>query len=727
MTQAMCFLLPSSCNPMTLQRAVRVSAKLLTLGAFTALAGTGKSPTALVIGGFLALAISFAQEFAWRARWQLANPPRWMWNGMLVIATLATVADFLWGTQQALQSSLYVLVFLMANKLLTLSRLKDVPQLFVIGFLEFLSAAVLTVDLWYAMAFVVYLLTAIWALLAYHLSCEAVQSMRVADETRLALMPVPLTARFFWTTNAIAIAALMVTSSIFLIMPRTGFGFFQQANGTPIRTSGFSEKVDLGVIGAVKQDPTLVMRVQFPDLKGEPAEPIYMRGASFDHYTGQSWTNTFSRRQVLAKTEEGLFELGSNRALIRNARRVNQDILLEALDISVLFGLPFAHEIRGPFALLETDGMGGLWLPQALSRRLQYTVASIQHSLSNEDRQGNLSNYPAEATRRFLQLPSLSPKLADLVRVVTRDVTTPYEMTIAIKQHLLSSYAYSLDVGSILSASPLEDFLFTRKTGYCEHYATAMVVMLRTIGIPARLVTGFLPGEWNDFGHYYTVRQQDAHAWVEVWFPRSGWVTFDPTPSVVKAFSNPLLKQVGGVIDSIRLKWDRFVIHYSFSDQMAVAQGLRKEGENVRAYVSNLMAMLKDWYASQPASGAIRMSQSPWMALGTVFLCVVFAFFINALLKKRRDGTAFLNRDVVSIKLYERMLAVLAARGVTKEPGATPLEFSVRIHLEYEAAGPLVQELTALYYRVRFGHESLSSYDIQQAEELLTQLTYVTR
>ena len=121
------------------------------------------------------------------------------------------------------------------------------------------------------------------------------------------------------------------------------------------------------------------------------------------------------------------------------------------------------------------------------------------------------------------------------------------------------------------------------------------------------------------------------------------------------------------------------------------------------------------------------MSQSPWMALGTVFLCVVFAFFINALLKKRRDGTAFLNRDVVSIKLYERMLAVLAARGVTKEPGATPLEFSVRIHLEYEAAGPLVQELTALYYRVRFGHESLSSYDIQQAEELLTQLTYVTR
>ena len=248
------------------------------LVAFTALVGTGKSPMPLTIGGFLALAMSFVQEFAWAPWWRLRQLPRSVWNGALVMALLAAVADFLRGTQQALQAGLYVLVFLMVNKLLTFSRLKDVPQLFVIGFLEFLSAAVLTVDLWYAIAFVVYLLMAVWALLAYHLSCEAVQSMVVADEARLALMPVPLTARFFWTTNAIAIAALMVTSSIFLVMPRTGFGFFQQANGTPIRTSGFSEKVDLGVIGAVKQDPTLVMRVQFPDLEGEPAERIYIEG-----------------------------------------------------------------------------------------------------------------------------------------------------------------------------------------------------------------------------------------------------------------------------------------------------------------------------------------------------------------------------------------------------------------------------------------------------------------
>ena len=90
-------------------------------------------------------------------------------------------------------------------------------------------------------------------------------------------------------------------------------------------------------------------------------------------------------------------------------------------------------------------------------------------------------------------------------------------------------YQYTLDVGGHRSDSPLDDFLFTRKTGYCEHYATAMVILLRTLGVPARLVTGYFASEWNNFGHYYAIRQQDAHAWVEVWFPRSGWITFDPT------------------------------------------------------------------------------------------------------------------------------------------------------------------------------------------------------
>src|SRR5687768_11866671 len=118
---------------MTLQRALRLSVTILTLVAFSALVGTGKSPAVVAAGGFLALAISLAQECEWGPGRHLFHLTRMVWNGMLVIACLVTVMDYLWGTHNALQASLYVLVFLMTNKLLTLARLKDIPQLFVIG------------------------------------------------------------------------------------------------------------------------------------------------------------------------------------------------------------------------------------------------------------------------------------------------------------------------------------------------------------------------------------------------------------------------------------------------------------------------------------------------------------------------------------------------------------------------------------------------------------------
>jgi hypothetical protein len=119
------------------------------------------------------------------------------------------------------------------------------------------------------------------------------------------------------------------------------------------------------------------------------------------------------------------------------------------------------------------------------------------------------------------------------------------------------------------------------------------------------------------------------------------------------------------------------------------------------------------------------ISLSPWISFGAILLCMMCLLFIGILLRTRTAKTAFQKRDMAAVHLYERMLAALAARGVSKQPGTTPLEFSARVCREYHAAGSLVQELTALYYRVRFGHELLSLYDLQQAEELLIRLTCV--
>ena len=184
--------------------------------------------------------------------------------------------------------------------------------------------------------------------------------------------------------------------------------------------------------------------------------------------------------------------------------------------------------------------MGGLLLPLPPSSRIRYSVTSHIPQLVADERTTSILDYPDSIRSHYLQVPMGSQQVADLAHRVIQQATTPFEQTLAIQQHLLRNYRYSLEADTATLNHPLEEFLFTRKTGYCEHYATAMVVMLRTVGIPARLVTGFLATEWNEYGGYFTVRQRDAHAWVEVYFPHSGWITMDPTPTVSAAVTGAL-------------------------------------------------------------------------------------------------------------------------------------------------------------------------------------------
>ncbi|MGH7231202.1 MAG: transglutaminase TgpA family protein [Nitrospiraceae bacterium] len=707
---------------MTIQRALHWSAVLQTSIGFVALIATGKLQVVLVAIGCLSIAVSLARITGTGRNWIVFRLSRMTWNGMMIAAFVASGMDLLWGTQDLLQASMYVLVLLMTHKLFTLRHHSDFLHLYVISFLEFLSAAMLTIDLWYAVVFVAYLLTAIWALLLWHLNREADEIVGRQGSEQV-LERVPLSMRFFWTTNVIAIGALCLTLSIFFLMPRTGFGFFQKAGRSPIRTTGFSENVNLGGIGAVKQDQSLVMRVQFPDLEGPPPEDLYFRGVTFDRYNGRSWTNTFARRRLVLRNEEGIFATPSERAETRNAAPIRQQILIEALDTSVLFGMPLVDEVQGNFVAVQTDESNGWSLPVPMTSRFQYMAFSAPPTMAQEDRVAASFDYPTEITDHFLQLPPLNPRIVDLAVSVTRHARTPYEQIMAVQHHLVAGYRYSLDVGMEDGFQPLEDFLFRRKTGYCEHYATAMVVMLRTLGIPARLVTGFLPGEWNEFGNYYRVRQQDAHAWVEVFFPRSGWITFDPTPTVGAGAPDPLWRKFGSFIDSTRLKWDRFVIQYSFRDQMAVAQAIRERSENVRSAGIRLIDAIRRGIVTAHAWLAPNGRLFVW----PIIIVLLFGLSAPAVIalgmygnyRARRRDTV---REQAIVGIYTRMLRLLASRGLQKAGACTPLEFSQRITAEWKEAASFVTPITELYCRVRYGQEPFPDQDRKQAEDQLNTL-----
>ncbi len=715
---------------MHIEGSFRVSSILLVAAAFMGLTLAAPIPAPLIIAALGSILITMAHAAGWRmgaVAQRLSQVSTGVWNVLMVLAFVVCAVDLIWLSQDLLLAGTNFLIVLMINKLFNLHQRKDFLYLYAISFLMLLATAALTVEAWYALVFVSYLLAAIWTLLLYHLKNEE-DEHRKAGTPGISPPPIALTSRFFWTTNAIAFLALVLTLAIFFITPRAGAGFFQKGRGQPIRTSGFSQKVDLGVIGNVKLDPTVVMRVDFPDLAGPGEGRVYLQGAVYDHYTGRSWVNTLTRRRAIGQIYTGSFLVSRNQRAWAKGNVVRQEVLIEALDAPVLFGVPVVQRVRGNFPLLQADDIGGLHLPYPPSSRFQYTVFSIPNGLKPDDKQATSFQYPRRITSRFLQLPPLTPRISELSRAVTKDAATLYDKALAIKWHLLGNYRYSLDVGHTVSDSPVEDFLFDRKTGYCEHYATAMVLMLRSLGIPTRLVTGFMAGEWNDFGHYYTVRQQDAHAWVEVYFPGSGWIIFDPTPSLVPNPRNSPLEVVARLFDSFRVKWTRLVIQYSFRDQQAVLHELRERSQPVRSRAAEWLATAKKvvrnwrvWVLTH-----VRDWEWPvivgWIAAALLLWIVVVRWARRRHIPLLATVSRFTPDQLAATRFYARMLELLERRGLSKPVTLAPLEYARSVGAHWADAARPVGALTDLYCRGRFSSAPLSADDLSLADRLLDDL-----
>ena len=655
------------------------------------------------------------------------------WNVFLLLAFAGFWIDLFLLSQELLSAGIHFLVLLLVNKLLNLNQRRDVLQLYAISLITLLASAALTTQIWYAPFFLFYLVAGVWTLLLFHLVTEhdeqSGHQLTGLDEG-LPLSWRRITPKFFWTTNTMAACAFGLTLLLFFSIPRIGVGFFQHNHEEGLRTTGFSELVDLGAIGPVKQDPSIVMRVELPEITGDQLRqaPLYLRGAAYNLYNGKSWSNILPHRRALTEFPQGTFTLrtsGTQSGV--GVGGLRQDILLEPLDTAVLFGVSMPTSIKGDFLSVQADLMGSLQLPFPSHARIHYTVNSFPARLISAEKSASSFLYPEFIVQQYLQVPALDARVIDLARRVTQPATTVLEQVDLIRTHLLTQYRYNLNVPTLQSAHPLEDFLLTRKTGYCEHYATAMVMLLRTTGIPARLVTGFLATEWNQFGNYYTVRQRDAHAWVEVYFPQSGWVTMDPTPAALETTTQTWWESVGSVMDSARLTWDRLFLSYGASDQYAVVQGIRESGEAMRASMSeSLTTMLR--HGSTLLGRFMKSLLSvgiPQIAL-ILILAIIVGFLVMRTL--RHDGHESLRQDVYSanqrvvITLYSRMIACLAQHGIVKVASATPVEFLLDVHEKWSEAWPFAHELTELYTRVRFGHAPLTAEERSTAENLLQRL-----
>jgi len=693
-------------------------------------------PTAIIL--IVCLLHAWGVLFVRQAMAKLILSPT-IWNLLLIGTCAIFLIDLTLVSRDLLPAGIHFLVMLLGVKLLTLQQRRDYRHLYAISLMAVLASAALTTDAWYVPIFLLYLLTGVWTLLLYHLTQETGEPSAIAISTITAAgystSPNRITQRFFWLTNATAVLTLVLTLVIFFLIPRIGAGVLQKTSGEVLRTTGFSDRVDLGMIGSVKQDPQIVMRVALPDQAGIEKDRLYLRGLAYDQYNGRSWSHSGTRRRSLSLAADGTFlaRPSGTRQGDSLPGSIRQDILLEALDTPILFAAPFAEFVNGEFPTLQADTMSGLHLPFPPSSRIRYSVTSQTPQLIADERTVLSPAYPDSIRNHFLQIPDGSQQVTELTHRVIQHTTTPFAQILAIQKYLLDNYHYSLEADTTTLSHPLEEFLFTRKTGYCEHFATAMVVMLRAVGIPARLVTGFLATEWNEYGGYFTVRQRDAHAWVEVYFPRSGWITMDPTPSVSASVSISRWESFRRLEESFRLQWDRLFVRYSAKDQLAVVHGVREGSDALRDRVSRWASLLTT-KLNQVYIRLTRMAVTFQPSiLGIVSGVMVICLALLILILRDRIGlwaTAHLptsRPQLAIVQLYTRMLRTVEKQGLSKSPSTTPSEFVRLVEREWMAAGPMVADVTALYHQGRYSRIPLTMEELAHAAKQVRRLQSAPR
>jgi hypothetical protein len=319
---------------------------------------------------------------------------------------------------------------------------------------------------------------------------------------------------------------------------------------------------------------------------------------------------------------------------------------------------------------------------------------------------------------RYLQLPGkVDPRIAALAKGVIEKAgaRTGYDESRAIETYLRDNYQYSLDLKAG-GPDPLADFLFHVRSGHCEYFSTAMAVMLRTRGIASRVVNGFLPGEYNQASGAYTVRQSDAHSWVEVYFPQTNsWVTFDPTPPAGRTarVRTGLAAQLSKYTEALELMWFQYVVGYDKQEQHSLATSLRKDLLDLRRSSSNTL---------DRARGTL-----PSILISILFSVVGLSALVLIALVARRIRQFGWRRGLIiwrpaseaessRVDFYERLIRLLEKQGLKREPYQTPLEFAAVL------GGPEAAIVTAAYNRVRYGAETLSAPERRQLEEALAKL-----
>ncbi len=608
-------------------------------------------------------------------------------------------ADYLWLSREFLPATVHLVLFIAVLKVLTARSGRDHLYTAIAALLELLAAAMLSINFNFIAFLALFLVFAAAALM----SGEIRRSMRqAATPSRMRLRR--FHPRLAILSGLVAAGILVLTAGLFFILPRTADAALARLIEHRIYVPGFSNEVTLGEIGAIKTTSRPMMHIRI--FSREPASNLKWRGGALAIFDGKRWTNP-APAPVRIPVDDGQADVAAADSHPAG-RRLNYHVEFDEIDTDALFfaGSPEKVDLHAQELLRTRED----------TYRLPYHSISGFHydaySLLEDPPETAAAPDPApvlapEDRARYLELPRLDPRIAALARSFTAGAAADLERARAIERRLRTGYGYTLDLPKREPADPLAWFLFTRKKGYCEYFASAMAVMLRSVGIPSRLATGFQSGTYNPISDLWVVRASDAHAWVEAWMPGYGWTTFDPTPPDPHPPGFALLARLGMYLDAAETFWQQWVVGYNIGRQGSLADRAEQAARRMGIRWFDSLSGIEAGWDVDAVTGLKRFGLwATAVLLAGVSLC--FAGPRMARLLRIRVRVLRVRRGQANVGdatlLYGRMLHILKRRGFQKPVWFTPAEFAASLagsHFERTVA-----EFTATYNALRFGRRT---------------------
>lgn len=619
----------------------------------------------------------------------------------------------------AVTALLHLIMFLLVVKVYSIRREKDKWHIMVAIYFLFVGAMATSSHV----SIVPYLGTFLVLSQLVLARFAHLHMMAGTDEDQFRAIRLPFRAPLTLGTLLI----LLVAVPLFATMPRVREPYILgrgTGGGGMARTTGFSDSVDLSLTTSIRSNRNVAMRVQYDDQvqMGDPAS-LRFKGATYDIYRNRQWFRTLRLAEVLIPTNttaiDRLFRLGSEESAVNKATFFLEPINSFSVILPVeALSIKLDSEAGG----MGIDPGGAVVMParprETLTYEVELAAKPVIHAKFEDDPESGLS---------ALDPSGLTPRMIELAQQVMGEGTSE-ERIDRLEQHLLTQYDYTIDFLGRSGESPLEDFLFVYKSGHCEFFASAMVLMLRSQQIPARFVTGFLGAELNPLEDYFVIRQQNAHAWVEAYTESRGWRIYDPTPPDGRPTVEPqsLSLLLSQVYDYITFRWDRYVLTYGAEDQDSFFKKLRERWQGIWGRVKSLGK--KD--PAKPSAPfaddtAVRDEvPSPWVWQPDMPLILLLGLFVStaALLIVWNRGRP-LSGEVAYLLLRRR----LERAGIAISDTLAPLELQDLAVERFPAAAAVIRQVIALYVHESFAGQTLADSERQGLRAALRSLDTTLR